>query len=78
MAQFWGLRGYKLHLAIWAEAWFGIMIFGYNQASAGGVLADFTFNEQFPRMDTLSTAGSLRSYNARIQGKLSIFSQSTS
>ncbi|KAJ5677878.1 uncharacterized protein N7477_003511 [Penicillium maclennaniae] len=44
------------------------MIFGYNQASAGGVLADLTFNKQFPRMDTLTTAGSLQSYNAKIQG----------
>ncbi|KAJ5820614.1 hypothetical protein N7474_006205 [Penicillium riverlandense] len=68
MARFWGLRGSKLHLAIWAEACFGVMIFGYNQASAGGVLADVTFNKQFPRMDTLTTTGSLQSYNAKIQG----------
>lgn len=71
MARYWGLRGSKLHLAIWVEACFGVMIFGYNQASAGGVLADVTFNKQFPRMDTLTTTGSLQSYNAKIQGKLS-------
>ncbi|CAL5869398.1 uncharacterized protein PFLUO_LOCUS3627 [Penicillium psychrofluorescens] len=68
MARFGGLRGSKLHLAVWAEAWFGIMIFGFNQTSAGGVLADVTFNKQFPRMDTLTTSGSLQAYNAKIQG----------
>lgn len=77
MARFWGLQGSKLHLAIWAEAWIGVMIFGYNQASAGGVLADFTFNEQFPRMDTLTTTGSLQSYNAKIQGKVSTYIRNT-
>ncbi|KAJ5279832.1 hypothetical protein N7478_005204 [Penicillium angulare] len=68
MARFWGLRGSKLHMAIWMEACFGVMIFGYNQSSAGGVLSDATFNLQFPRMDTLSTTGSLQRYNSRIQG----------
>lgn len=68
MAPFFGLRGSKLHLAIWVEACFGVMIFGYNQASAGGVLADTTFNLQFPRMDTISTTGSQQKENARIQG----------
>lgn len=69
MAPFWGLRGPKLHLAIWAEACFGVMIFGYNQASAGGVLADASFNLQFPQMDTTSTSGAQRAYNAKIQGE---------
>ncbi|KAJ5946509.1 hypothetical protein N7454_003348 [Penicillium verhagenii] len=68
MAPFWGLRGSRLHLAIWIEACFCVMIFGYNQSSAGGVLSDSTFNLQFPRMDTLSTTGSLQKENSRIQG----------
>lgn len=69
MAPFWGLRGSKLHFAIWMEACFGVMIFGYNQSAAGGVLSDSTFNLQFPRMDTLFTTGALKKENSRIQGK---------
>ncbi|KAJ6006236.1 hypothetical protein N7451_004180 [Penicillium sp. IBT 35674x] len=68
MAPFWGLRGSRLHFAIWVEACFCVMIFGYNQSSAGGVLSDSTFNLQFPRMNTLSTTGSLQKENSRIQG----------
>jgi hypothetical protein len=70
MARFWGLRGSKLHLAIWIEACFGVMIFGYNQASAGGVLSDATFNLQFPQMNTISTTGAVQQHNATIQGTL--------
>lgn len=62
------LRGPMLHLAIWVEACFGVMIFGYNQASVGGVLTNLTFNRQFPLMDTISTTGALREQNSRIQG----------
>ena len=51
------------------EACFGVMIFGYNQSAAGGVLSDSTFNLQFPRMDTLFTTGALKKENSRIQGK---------
>lgn len=69
MTRFFGLRGSKLHLAIWMEACFAVVIFGYNQASAGGVLGDPTFNLQFPRLNTISTTGSLQKYNARIQGE---------
>lgn len=71
MAPFWGLRGSRLHFAIWVEACFCVMIFGYNQSSAGGVLSDSTFNLQFPRMNTISTTGSLQKENSRIQGELS-------
>lgn len=70
MAPFWGLRGSRLHFAIWVEACFCVMTFGYNQSSAGGVLSDSTFNLQFPRMNTLSTTGSLQKENSRIQGEL--------
>ncbi|KAJ6102953.1 hypothetical protein N7486_005380 [Penicillium sp. IBT 16267x] len=68
MAPFWGLRGSRLHFAIWVEACFCVMTFGYNQSAAGGVLSDATFNLQFPRMNTLSTTGSLQKENSRIQG----------
>jgi hypothetical protein len=72
MARFWGLRGSKLSLTIWAEACFCVMIFGYNQASAGGVLADASFNRQFPQMDTLDTSGAQKQHNSKIQGKKSL------
>ena len=71
MTKYWGLSGSKLSLAIWVEACFGVMIFGYNQSSAGGVLGDDTFNAQFPRMDTVNTSGATKEQNARIQGSLS-------
>ena len=61
-------------MAIWAEAFFSVMIFGFNQSAAGGVLSFDTFNKQFPRIDTLNTEGSLKAENARIQGMCSFLS----
>ena len=49
---------------------FAIMIFGYNQAVAGGVLALESFNRQFPQMDTVDTTGHTQSHNSTIQGML--------
>jgi hypothetical protein len=69
MARFWGLRGSKLAKIIWAQACLGVMIFGYNQASAGGVLPDASFNNQFPQMNTIDTVGAQKQHNSRIQGK---------
>lgn len=69
MARFWGLRGSRLHAAIWAEAFFGVVIFGYNQSSAGGVLGFQSFATQFPRMNTVGTSGSQKQQNSRIQGE---------
>jgi hypothetical protein len=60
-----------LHLAIWVEACFSIMTFGYNQSAVGGVLNNPTFDLQFPRIDTISTTGSTQAYNSRIQGMMS-------
>lgn len=71
MTRSGALRGSRLSLAIWTEACFGVMIFGYNQASAGGVLGDDVFNHQFPRMDTLHTEGAEKAEHAKIQGKFS-------
>lgn len=68
MKRFWGLRGSKLSLAIWMEACFGVVIFGYNQGSAGGVLSNDAFNARFPQIDTVHTEGAQKSQNARIQG----------
>jgi hypothetical protein len=71
MAPFWGLRGTKLHAAVWVESFFGVIIFGYNQSSMGGVLSFDNFERQFPQINTLTTKGAERAENARIQGTLS-------
>ena len=73
--RFWGLRGSKLRALIWGEACVGVMIFGYNQGSAGSVLGDYTFERQFPRMDTLDTQGTQKEDNATILGQYSIMKQ---
>lgn len=69
MKRFWGLRGRRLNAAIWALSMFAIMIFGYNQAVAGGVLTTASFNRQFPKMDVIDATGSQKHYNSTIQGK---------
>jgi len=45
------------------------MIFGYNQAAAGGALAIKNFQRQFPQMDTIDTTGQRQKHNATIQGQ---------
>lgn len=45
------------------------MIFGYNQAVAGGVLTTVSFQRQFPEMDTIDTTGAEQHHNATIQGR---------
>lgn len=69
MQRYWGLRGSKLNAAIWGLACFCIMIFGYNQAVAGGVLTTESFQRQFPQIDTIDTTGSQEKYNSTIQGE---------
>lgn len=66
--QYWGLRGPKLHLAIWIEACFGIMTFGYNSGAAGAVLGEVAFNAQFPQINTATTTGVQNQHNSTIQG----------
>ena len=66
---FWGLRGSKLQAVIWAEACINVMIFGYNQVSAGSVLNDYTFENQFPTIDALNAEGNKKKNNATILGK---------
>ncbi|KIY03450.1 uncharacterized protein Z520_00141 [Fonsecaea multimorphosa CBS 102226] len=68
MKRFWGLRGRWLNAAIWALAMFAVMIFGYNQAVAGGVLTTASFNRAFPKMDVIDTTGAQKHYNSTIQG----------
>ena len=70
MQRYWGLRGAKLNAAIWALACFSIMIFGYNQSVAGGVLTTVSFQRQFPQMDTIDAKGAEEKHKATIQGKV--------
>jgi len=68
MQKYWGLSGHSMHAAVWAVSCVAIMIFGYNQAAAGGALAMKNFQRQFPEMDTIDTTGQLQKHNATIQG----------
>ena len=70
MKRYWGLQGSGLNAAIWGLSCFCIMIFGYNQAVAGGVLTTVSFQRQFPEMDTIDTKGAQQHHNATIQGWL--------
>ena len=65
---YFGLRGDRLHRAIWAISCFAVMIFAFNQASAGNVVNLPTFYTQFPQMNTATTEGSEEAHNATIQG----------
>lgn len=69
MQKYWGLRGHSMHMAVWAVSCVAIMIFGYNQAAAGGALAMKDFQRQFPQMDTIDTTGQQQKHNATIQGR---------
>ena len=69
MKRYWGLQGSGLNAAIWGLSCFCIMIFGYNQAVAGGVLTTVSFQRQFPEMDTIDTKGAQQHHNATIQGR---------
>ncbi|KNG80717.1 putative MFS sugar transporter [Aspergillus nomiae NRRL 13137] len=68
MKSYFGLKGSRLRYAIWMEACFAVMIFGYNSASAGGVLGLPGFNKQFPAMDTTNVPEDRRQHNSTIQG----------
>lgn len=70
MKRYLGLTGSKLNAAIWGVSCFAVMIFGYNQAAAGGVLTTLAFNEEFPKMDTLNTTGAQKHHNSLIQGSM--------
>ena len=63
------LRGEKLAflriLMVVAPCFF---LFGYNQSAIGGVLAFTPFIEQFPRINTATTTGAVKSERALIQG----------
>lgn len=68
MAPYFGLRGAKLHAAIWAQSCVSVAIFGYATASAGGVLNMESFRKQFPRMDVTDAPEDKKHDVSLIQG----------
>ena len=64
-----GLTGHKLRTAqMWAVIFPAYVLFGYMQAAAGGLLDLPSWIATFPRINTLTTTGSVAKENARIQG----------
>ncbi|KAJ5713350.1 uncharacterized protein N7483_010531 [Penicillium malachiteum] len=64
-----GLRGNALlRAAVMLVVCPTFTCYGYNMSVAGGLLTLPTFNNQFPRMDTIHTTGALEKENSTIQG----------
>ncbi|KAJ5560369.1 hypothetical protein N7513_002768 [Penicillium frequentans] len=64
-----GLRGNSLlRAAVFLVVCPTFTCYGYNMSVAGGLLTLPTFNNQFPRMDTIHTTGALQHENSTIQG----------
>jgi hypothetical protein len=70
MRQYLGLKGRSLHAAIWAESCFLIIIFGYNQAAAGGVLTHKSFRKQFPTIDVIDAPKPRKEHQSTIEGSV--------
>lgn len=68
-----GLSGNALiRAAVWLVVCPTFTCYGYNMSVAGGLLTLPTFNDQFPRMDTINTEGALKQENSNIQGQFQI------
>ncbi|KXL47473.1 MAG: hypothetical protein FE78DRAFT_38566 [Acidomyces sp. 'richmondensis'] len=64
-----GFTGHKLRTAqMWTVIFPAYMLFGYNQAVAGGLLGLPTWIATFPRINTATTTGLQAQENSRIQG----------
>ncbi|TGO48923.1 hypothetical protein BOTNAR_0453g00050 [Botryotinia narcissicola] len=69
MTKFFGLRGQALHRAmIWAVIMPAYILFGYNNAVAGGLLSLPAWIETFPELNTLTVIGTQKTNNSRSQG----------
>ncbi|CAK5265471.1 unnamed protein product [Mycena citricolor] len=67
--QYFGLRGKSLNGAlVWAVVLPAYLLFGYNQGVAGGLLDLPDWLATFPTMDDVTTTGSQKAANSRIQG----------
>ncbi|OAP61662.1 Sugar transporter STL1 [Fonsecaea erecta] len=64
-----GLRGKKLQaLSIWAVICPAYILFGYNNAVAGGLLDLPAWIKYFPQINTLTTEGVQQEHNSTLQG----------
>ncbi|KAG4027343.1 hypothetical protein MFRU_031g00900 [Monilinia fructicola] len=69
MAKYFGLRGQALQRAmIWAVVMPAYILFGYNNAVAGGLLSLPAWIETFPQLDTSNVTGTQKDHNSRLQG----------
>ncbi|KAJ5780075.1 hypothetical protein N7457_005235 [Penicillium paradoxum] len=69
LQPYFGLRGNALlRAAVWLVVCPTFACYGYNMSVAGGLLTLETFNNQFPRIDTIHTTGAENSDNSQIQG----------
>ncbi|KAJ7785637.1 putative MFS sugar transporter [Mycena metata] len=69
MQTYFGLRGTALNAAlIWAVIMPAFLLFGYNNAVAGGLLDLPAWTALFPEMDTVHSSGSQKAHNSHIQG----------
>ena len=70
MGRYLGLKGHALHRAVWAEAFFAVAIFGYNQGNAGGLLTTPSFARQFPSIDVLDAPANEKAHKSTMQGAI--------
>ncbi|KAJ4387423.1 hypothetical protein N0V93_008015 [Gnomoniopsis smithogilvyi] len=69
MPTYFGLKGSSLQAAtIWAVIMPSYLLFGYNNAVAGGLLSLPSWVETFPQIDTTNTTGVTKAENSRLQG----------
>ncbi|KAH8682578.1 general substrate transporter [Xylariales sp. PMI_506] len=69
MPTYFGLRGKALRAAtIWAVILPSYILFGFNNAVAGGLLSLPAWLEVFPEINTLTTTGITKTHNSRVQG----------
>ncbi|KAJ7139454.1 putative MFS sugar transporter [Mycena epipterygia] len=69
MQPYFGLRGTSLNAAlIWAVIMPAYLLFGFNNAVAGGLLDLPAWIALFPKIDTVHTTGAQKSHNSQIQG----------
>ncbi|KAF7340189.1 MFS sugar transporter [Mycena venus] len=71
MQPYFGLRGTSLNAAlIWAVIMPAYLLFGYNNAVAGGLLDLPAWVVLFPEIDTVHTTGVHKAHNSHIQGTI--------
>ena len=72
-SRFFGLRGFKLNLAVGVLAGLNFLLFGYDQGVMGGLLTLPSFYNVFPEIDTTSArykslSVSAQNHQSTVQG----------